>query len=202
MWASIKSFFYRHRRKFFITGVAVSGIYVAAKYAQWRLEAWRDSQEKEFIEQARKQHHFESNQKTCSITLYSLIPSLKDSLLEKINSEELTAKLRDKNANVNKVEVWEKLKVLSFSRTITGVYSSCLLFVFLRVQLNIIGGYMYLDSMDFKDTEGSNGRQVRGAEEMQKKYLALVKYLMSEGLDDMIRGIERATQGMLKYIKG
>lgn len=34
-----------------------------------------------------------------------------------------------------------------FTRTILAVYSSCLLTVFLRVQLNIIGGYMYLDSL-------------------------------------------------------
>ena len=174
----------------------IAGVYVAAKYAKWRVTEWKEQQEREFIEQARKLHHFESNQKTCSITLFSLIPSLRDTLLDKLNSEEITSKLRDKTSkDVNKIELWEKLKVLSFSRTITAVYSSCLLFVFLRVQLNIIGGYMYLDSMASRDGETSNGRTVRVAEDLQKKYLALVKYLLSEGLDDMILGIQRATEG-------
>lgn len=44
-----------------------------------------------------------------------------------------------------------------FTRTIVGVYSTCMLVVLLRVQLNIIGGYLYLDNSVYKNTE------VRGA---------------------------------------
>lgn len=33
-----------------------------------------------------------------------------------------------------------------FTRTMTAVYGCCILVVYLRVQLNILGGYMYLDS--------------------------------------------------------
>lgn len=193
MWASIKGFLQRHRRKLFIGGVTIVGVYAAARYAKWRITQWKQQQEREYLEQARKQHHFESNQRTCSITLYSLIPSLRDTLLEKLNSEEITSKLRDKPDN--KLELWEELKVFSFARTITAVYSSCLLFVFLRVQLNIIGGYMYLDSLVSTVEQGSNGRKMRVAEDIQKKYLALVKYLMSEGLDDMIFAVKKASEG-------
>lgn len=35
---------------------------------------------------------------------------------------------------------------LGFSRSIVAVYSTCMLVVLLRVQLNIIGGYLYLDN--------------------------------------------------------
>uniref|UniRef100_A0A4W3GS38 Uncharacterized protein n=1 Tax=Callorhinchus milii TaxID=7868 RepID=A0A4W3GS38_CALMI len=34
----------------------------------------------------------------------------------------------------------------SFSRGLVAVYSTCMLVVLLRVQLNIIGGYIYLDN--------------------------------------------------------
>lgn len=40
-----------------------------------------------------------------------------------------------------------------FTRTIVGVYSTCMLVVLLRVQLNIIGGYLYLDNSVGKNTE-------------------------------------------------
>lgn len=40
-----------------------------------------------------------------------------------------------------------------FTRTIVGVYSTCMLVVLLRVQLNIIGGYLYLDNSVAKNTE-------------------------------------------------
>lgn len=39
-----------------------------------------------------------------------------------------------------------------FTRTIVGVYSTCMLVVLLRVQLNIIGGYLYLDNSTGKNT--------------------------------------------------
>lgn len=40
-----------------------------------------------------------------------------------------------------------------FTRSIVAVYSTCMLVVLLRVQLNIIGGYIYLDNA----TLGKNG---------------------------------------------
>ncbi|EDO43257.1 predicted protein [Nematostella vectensis] len=198
MWESIKGFFRRHKRKFVVGGIVITGIYIVSRYARWRLDEWRANQELEYIAQARKQHHFESNQRTCSVTLYSLIPSLRDSLLDKLNTEEITAKLREKPAN--KLELWESLKTLSFARTVTAVYSSCMLFVFLRVQLNVIGGYMYLDSLVTPVEGGSNGKRKHVAEGMQKKYLALVKYLLSEGLDKMTDTIKRSTEDILSDI--
>lgn len=53
----------------------------------------------------------------------------------------------------NKVEIWERLKIDSFTRTVSAVYSTCLLFVVLRIQLNILGGYLYLDSLQASATE-------------------------------------------------
>ena len=38
-----------------------------------------------------------------------------------------------------------------FSRTVTAVYISCVVVVVLRVQLNILGGYMYLDTLPKND---------------------------------------------------
>jgi len=35
-----------------------------------------------------------------------------------------------------------------FTRTLTAVYSSTMLAVYVRVQLNILGGYMYQDTMN------------------------------------------------------
>lgn len=75
----------------------------------------------------------------------------------------------------NKLEIWEDLKIISelsvpeppdwllvviawlgvsdpaslslgFTRTLVAVYSTCMLVVLLRVQLNVIGGYLYLDN--------------------------------------------------------
>lgn len=165
------------------------------RYARWRLAEWQRQQEMEYVEQARKQHHFESNLRTCTITLFSLVPNLRDALMEKLNCEAITGKLRERPSN--KLELWEELKVLSFTRTVASVYSSCMLFVFLRVQLNIVGGYMYLDSL-MVTGEASNGKKVHIAEGLQKRYLALVTYLVGDGLDFLIEEVRRAVEGKIK----
>lgn len=192
MWESIKAFLRRHRTKFFITGAVVGGVYLLGRYARWRLAEWQRQREVEYVETARKQHHFESNLRTCSVTFFSLVPSLRDALMEKLNCEAVTSKLREKPAN--KLELWEQLKILSFTRTLASIYSSCMLFVFLRVQLNIVGGYLYLDSLVMTG-EGSNGKQVHIAESLQKRYLALVRYLLGDGLDFLVEEIRRSVEG-------
>lgn len=51
-----------------------------------------------------------------------------------------------------------------FTRTIVGVYSTCMLVVLLRVQLNIIGGYLYLDNSAGRNMEvggAALGRQTQ-----------------------------------------
>ena len=199
MWASIRDFFRRHRRKFVITGAVVGGAYLLGRYARWSCAEWQRQQELEYLAQARKQHHFESNQRTCTITLFSLLPSLRHTLLEKLNTEAITAQLRQKSDS--KLQLWEELKILSFTRTVTAIYSSCLLFVFLRVQLNILGGYMYLDSLVASDHEGTcnglNGtRKMRASGELQKRYLALVKYLLEDGLMKLIKTVQRTAEGI------
>ena len=40
----------------------------------------------------------------------------------------------------------------AFTRIICGVYSICLLILFLRVEVNILGRYLYLDSSIPSDT--------------------------------------------------
>lgn len=201
MWASVKDFFRRHRRKFVITGVVIGGAYLVGRYVRWSYNQWQREQELEYLAQARKQHHFESNQKTCTITLFSLLPSLKQTLLDELNTEAITAQLREKSDN--KLQLWEELKILSFTRTICSVYSSCLLFVFLRVQLNILGGYMYLDSLVAAEESGhavNGARKLHATGDVQKRYLALVKYLLEDGMMKLIRVVQRTVEGNQGFI--
>lgn len=201
MWTSIKDFIRRHRRKFIFTGVAIGGAYLLGRYMQWSYREWQHQQELEYIAHARKQHHFESNQKTCTITLFSLLPSVKQALLEQLNTEAITQQLRQKSEN--KLQLWEELKILSFTRTFCSVYSSCLLFVFLRVQLNILGGYMYLDSLlaaEKSDNALNGTRKMYASGNLQKRYLALVKYMLEDGLLKLIKAVQKTVEGNLYFI--
>ncbi len=72
------------------------------------------------------------------------IPAIRLSLDQFVNADELIIKLKARAEN--KIEIWEELKIVSFTRCASGVYALTLLFVYFRVQLNVLGAYMFLAS--------------------------------------------------------
>ncbi|XP_072045129.1 LOW QUALITY PROTEIN: peroxisomal biogenesis factor 3-like [Amphiura filiformis] len=194
MFGAIRDFFRRHRRKFIVAGVVTGGAVLLWKYAEWKLDEWREKEAAECLAMARRQHHFDSNQRTCNLTVLSMLPKLKETLLELLDSEKLIAELKSRPEN--KVAIWNELKITCFCRTVTCVYSTVLLVVFLRVQLNIIGGYMYLDSLSGKN--GFTNGRIHATPDVQKRYLATVQNLLSDGLSDLISTVHQAVRNVMQ----
>jgi len=121
-----------------------------------------------------------------------MLPSLREALTRHLNTEELTALLKEKPAN--KLEIWETLKIDSFTRTITAVYSSCMLMVMLRVQLNIIGGYMYLDTLETPDGTVMPVDSMVATPNVQQRYLAMIQYVVDQGLGDLIIAVRASVK--------
>ncbi|NXM98962.1 PEX3 factor, partial [Sylvia borin] len=173
------------------------GVYLLGKYGQKKIREIQEREAAEYIAQARRQYHFESNQRTCNmtgfvvpffllITVLSMLPTLRDALMHQLNSESLTSLL--KNRPANKLEIWEDLKIISFTRSIVAVYSTCMLVVLLRVQLNIIGGYIYLDNAAL----GKNGTTPLAPPEVQQQYLSSIQHLLGDGLTELITIVKQA----------
>ncbi|NWX90363.1 PEX3 factor, partial [Nothoprocta ornata] len=153
------------------------GVYLLGKYGQKKIREIQEREAAEYIAQARRQYHFESNQRTCNMTVLSMLPTLRDALMHQLNSESLTSLL--KNRPANKLEIWEDLKIISFTRSIVAVYSTCMLVVLLRVQLNIIGGYIYLDNA----AVCKNGTTPLAPPEVQQQYLSSIQHLLGDGME-------------------
>ncbi|XP_006821234.1 peroxisomal biogenesis factor 3-like [Saccoglossus kowalevskii] len=196
MFGWIRRFWHRHRTKLFVTGAVIGGAVLLGKYASWKLNELREQEAVEYLSLTRRQHHFDSNQRTCNMTVLSMIPNLKEILMQLLDSENLTAQL--KNKPTNRVEIWEELKIISFTRTIVAVYSSCMLVVLLRIQLNIIGGYMYLDGMSSQDMFQSTDQKL--PPEIQQRYLATIQYLLEQGLKDFITSVRSAVEAVLTCV--
>ncbi|KAM6992840.1 peroxisomal biogenesis factor 3 [Tautogolabrus adspersus] len=190
MFSSAWNFIKRHKRKFIFTGAFIGGVYFLGKYAQKKISDIQEKEATEYIAQARRQFHFESNQRTCNMTVLSMLPPLKEAIINQLNSESLTALLKTKPAN--KLEVWEDLKIISFTRTIVGVYSTCMLVVLLRVQLNIIGGYLYLDN-----SVGKSAMTPLAPPDVQQQYLSSIQHLLGDGLTELMTVVKRAVQNSL-----
>lgn len=194
MFASIWNFVKRHKRKFIFTGAVVGGVYFLGQYAQKKLRELQEKEASQYIAQARRQFHFESNQRTCNMTVLSMLPSLKEAISAQLDSDSLTALLRTKPAN--KLEIWEDLKIISFTRTLVAVYSTCMLVVLLRVQLNVIGGYLYLDN---SSTVGSTQNPL-APPDVQQRYLSSIQHLLGDGLIQLISVVKQAVQGSLASV--
>uniref|UniRef100_H3CE18 Peroxisomal biogenesis factor 3 n=1 Tax=Tetraodon nigroviridis TaxID=99883 RepID=H3CE18_TETNG len=189
MFSSVWDFLKRHKRKFIFTGATVGGLYFLGKYAQKKLRETQEREAAEYLAQARRQIHFESNQRTCNMTVLSMLPALKEAITAQLNSESLTALLKTRPAN--KVEIWEDLKIISFTRTVAAVYA-CMLVVLLRLQLNIIGGYLYLD------TSGSpSGQAPLAPPDVQHQYLCSIQHLLGDGLTQLMTAVKGAVLNSL-----
>ncbi|XP_052025526.1 peroxisomal biogenesis factor 3 [Apodemus sylvaticus] len=191
MLRSMWNFLKRHKKKCIFLGTVLGGVYILGKYGQKKIREIQEREAAEYIAQARRQYHFESNQRTCNMTVLSMLPTLREALMQQLNSESLTALL--KNRPSNKLEIWEDLKIISFTRSIVAVYSTCMLVVLLRVQLNIIGGYIYLDNA----TVGKNGTTVLAPPDVQQQYLSSIQHLLGDGLTELVTVIKQAVQRIL-----
>ncbi|XP_041831895.1 peroxisomal biogenesis factor 3 [Melanotaenia boesemani] len=193
MFSSVWNFIKRHKRKFIFTGAVVGGVYVLGKYAQKKIKEIQEKEATEYMAQARRQFHFESNQRTCNMTVLSMLPPLREAIIAQLNSESLTDLLKTKPAN--KLDIWEDLKIISFTRTTVAVYSTCMLVVLLRVQLNIIGGYLYLDN-----SAGKSATAPLAPPDVQQQYLSSIQHLLGDGLTELMTVVKKAVQNSLGSI--
>ncbi|KAK3592901.1 hypothetical protein CHS0354_004127 [Potamilus streckersoni] len=186
MIGRIWNFIKRHKKKVIVTGLAVWGGTYLFRYVRRKFREFQEIESAECLAQARRQHHFDSNQRTCNITVLSMLPKLREVVICLLNTEECTEQL--KSIPSNKLQIWEELKILSFTRCVAIVYGCTMMCLLLRIQLNIIGGYMFLDN-----AAGRNGVSKELAPpEVQEKYLSLIRVFFSEGLAELIPVVKDA----------
>ncbi|KAH8270510.1 hypothetical protein KR018_010990 [Drosophila ironensis] len=188
MLSRLQDFLSRHRRKFLVTGVLVGGTIYAARYAQRRLVEFQERQAREFFERTRRMHHFESTEKTCNQVILGMGEEMCQAVLRECSTDELLEQLRQNPKN--KLELWEDMKIVAFTRLATFVYASSMLVIALRVQLNLLGGYIYRDIM----TE-----QKQITDELKQQYLSLIRHFITEaGIRDLARYIRTQVIAVIK----
>lgn len=190
MLSRLQDFLSRHRRKFIVTGVLVGGTIFAARYAQRRFVEFQEKQAREFFERKRRTTHFESTEKTCNQVILGMGEEMCQAVLRECSTDELLEQLRQNPKN--KLELWEDMKIVAFTRLATYVYASSMLVIALRVQLNLLGGYIYRDIM----TE-----QKQVTDELKQQYLSLIRHFITDsGIRDLARYIRTQVIAVTKTI--
>jgi hypothetical protein len=190
--ASLRAFLYRNRRKvFFLFAVASIVFYVSRKL---KTKAATRTLEFQQLSNIRIQTYFESAQRACDATTLSFVGQLRekiDLLIEMPSSTQI----RNCNNKEQKIVLWEELKTRTFSRTFIGVYSLVLLALHLRLQVNIVGRYLHLDTVLSGTTP--QGDPAFGSD-TQKRYLAHAEYLLQSGMLAITPVVERVTEDVLR----
>ncbi|XP_012072551.1 peroxisome biogenesis protein 3-2 isoform X2 [Jatropha curcas] len=209
---SLRDFWRRHRRKILITaGVFGSGYYLYKLYnAQKRNLADLERQladEREHDEhiKAQMQVHFENIQRIAdTTTLPHAMQYLSSRIAEELDLSQLTERLKKGKGQPNtlthseKLELWDRLKILSFTRTAVSVWSMTMLSLYIRTQLNILGRHLYIDTA--RGLESSHLLEDVDLIERddQKKFLASSDFLANHGILVLISDIQAAATEVLK----
>ncbi|KAJ2612741.1 peroxin [Coemansia sp. RSA 1365] len=104
-------------------------------------------------------------------------------------------------AKRTKVDIWEDIKIQSFTRTLIAVYTESLLTMLVHVQLNMIGRSTYLDSVIGKYTgESSDNITLEGRYESrlsitdEQNFLMLSWWFLNRGWRTLMERVSKATE--------
>ncbi|XP_020215471.1 peroxisome biogenesis protein 3-2 [Cajanus cajan] len=208
---SVRNLWRRHRRKIFVTvGVLGSGyllykLYGAHRHGVQELERELAVQrESEELMKAQMQAHFENIQRISDVTLPLAMHDLSCRITEELDLSHLLERLIQGKGQPNaltqseKLDLWSRLKILSFTRMTLSVWTTTMLNLYTKVQVNILGRHLYIDtarSLGISDSVESG--DVVGKED-QKKFLDSVDFLSQHGMPALITDMEAATNEVLK----
>ncbi|KAL6078185.1 peroxin [Balamuthia mandrillaris] len=205
----VRNFVRNHKKGLFVTAV-VGGV---AIYSMYSIQQKWKALQAHSLHRFRLQAFFDNTQQTCDSTILSMVPTLADNLKELVevpNASQLRSSMT--TSQEEKYAFWDRCKVMNFTRTTCSVYALVLLVVFLRVQVNIVGRYLYLESLIKQDMNSLSGKKlltstkiplefVLGAD-TQRKYLTFAEYVLHQGLKQLSHHVERVvTQVMARQYK-
>ncbi|XP_073281917.1 peroxisome biogenesis protein 3-2-like isoform X2 [Primulina huaijiensis] len=208
MW----EFWRRHKRKVYVTlGFFGSG-YLFYKLYDARRSRLNDLEKQCVVERendelikAQIQAHFESVQGISdSTTLPHVMDLLDCRLAENLDLTQLTKRLIQGKGQPNtlstseKLELWDKLKILSFTKMILTLWSMTMLSLYIKVQVNILGRHLYIDT-----ARGLGSSHILDEAELidrndEQQFLACADYLSNHGLLALISYTEAAASEVLK----
>jgi len=173
-------FFKKHKGKIAIASGVVASLY-ANKYLTSIEQSWHQNSARSFTTEAyKKEYHFEDTIQKCNLTVLNLSPKILKSLDGYFKIEDILEEL--KAGSQNKLFLWQELKIKTFTRMVSEIYCLCYFVCFMRVQMSVITGYLYLDN---SKTNKSGVDHI-----IQMKYLSLLSKFYEKGLKEFIEPIQ------------
>ncbi|KAL1564057.1 peroxisome biogenesis protein 3-1-like [Salvia divinorum] len=208
MW----EFWRRNKRKVYVALGAFGGGYLLYRLYDARrrsLSALQrqlaDERQSEELIKTQIQAHFQSVQRIAdSATMPHVMHFLDIHLAESFDLTPLTERLIQGKDQANaltkteKLELWDRLKILSFTKMVSSIWALTMLSLYIRVQVNILGRHLYIDT-----ARGLGSSHLLDEAEMidkndEQQFLANADYLSNHGLLSLISDTEAVTSEVLK----
>ncbi|CAI0398489.1 unnamed protein product [Linum tenue] len=209
---SLRDFWRRHKRKILVSaGVVGTGYCLYKVYNTYKkqladlerhLAAERENDE---LVKAQMQAHFENIQRIAdTATLPHSISYLDSRIAELLDHSFITEALQKGKGQTTalttaeKLELWDKLKIMSFTRMVTSLWAVTLLSLYIRVQVNILGRHLYIDiARGLENSFMSEDSDLIDRDD-QQNFLAASDYLPHSGLLVLANDIQTAVTEVLK----
>ncbi|CAG2114735.1 unnamed protein product, partial [Medioppia subpectinata] len=197
------SFAKRHRNKALVGVGVVGAFYALNRYVHSVANEWQNSSSRDFVSEVKKKEiHFENTIDTCNQTSMSLSVKIVDILDQSLDAEPILEAIRADKLNDGgrqSIALWNKLKVRIFTRVIAEVYCVVLFVTYLRVQLSVLAGYIYVDNCANNPANLMSQIQATSSG-VQNKYLSLLHNFYTEGIQQIIEPIMEAVEDALQDI--
>ncbi|GAB4845280.1 hypothetical protein Ancab_038689 [Ancistrocladus abbreviatus] len=209
---SLGRFWRRHRRKIYVTLGVLGGGYFAYKLydaykhgvSQLEIELAGERENDERIK-AKMQEHFETIQRIAdTTTLPHAMHYLSGRVAEELDLSVLTERLQQGKGqpstltSLEKLELWDRLKVLSFTRLVLSLWSVILLSLYIRIQVNILGRHLYIDTARGLESSHLLVEANLIDHDDEQKFLASADFLASYGLPTLIYNVQAAATEFLR----
>lgn len=131
-------------------------------------------------------------------TVPSMLPRVRARVQLMADLGSITERLREPGLSAEgKLELWEGLKVVSFVQPLSGMWAAVLLTVFSRVQLNILGRYMFIHDQDPK---GAAAASAVFDASVQQRFLTFTEDFCQQGVSMVVEVMRRAAQNTIGII--
>uniref|UniRef100_A0A1E1X678 Peroxisomal biogenesis factor 3 n=1 Tax=Amblyomma aureolatum TaxID=187763 RepID=A0A1E1X678_9ACAR len=197
MFSRLYNIVRQHKKKIFFSVGLVGGAYLLNRYLQRKLLDWETKQTQSYIDQIKHQHHFEGILQTSDSTILSLLAKIREPLLAILETDSLLEKLKTRPAN--RVELWEEIKVRILTFALSSVYAESLLASLLRVQLGVVGGYVYVNSQRAQQNSGGVLPALTN-QDIHQRYLSLVQHFFENGVHELVRLVRDAVVAAFGHI--
>jgi len=179
-----------------VGGSILGGIYIVGRLAERHLVKTREEETRKLMERTRKSSHFSATESTYRNTFLTMFATLRTEIQTQLDTEAITSLLREKPGTSEKLELWQKLKVLSISRCIALSVCGVHLAILLRCQLSMLAGTLYrkeikvlLSSDDHERDAERLSIFARMSPLLQEKFLAASHRFVTEGVKKMCSSI-------------